>query len=386
MTSQDTVLITGGAGFIGSHLADCLLASGYRVRVLDSLVAPVHGGGEGRPHHLHPDVELLVGDVRDSAAVERALQGIDHVVHLAAAVGVGHSLYQIHDYVDVNVRGTAVLLEALKRHPVRRLLVASSMCIYGEGLYRGARDAHLARSPDDLRQGRWEHYGEDGAPLEPLPTPETKRPEPASVYALNKYDQERMCLMVGQAYGIPTVAMRFFNVYGTRQALSNPYSGVLAVFASRLLNGKPPLIFEDGLQRRDFVHVKDVARACVAALETPSAVGKIFNVGSGKSYPVRDIARAMAEVMDKAHIQPEVTGNYRVGDVRHCFADTSLARTVLGFHATVTLEEGLAELAEWLGGQVKGATNTEPTNGALFVGTRRLADDRSRGKLRDASL
>ncbi|MFL5577007.1 MAG: NAD-dependent epimerase/dehydratase family protein [Gemmatimonadaceae bacterium] len=353
MTSK--ILITGGAGFIGSHLADELLDRGYRVRALDNLSPQVHGRGCTRPAYLREDVELVVGDVRDPEAVRRALRGVDAVYHFAAVVGVGQSMYEVQRYTDVNNVGTAVLLEALARRPVERLVVASSMSIYGEGLFASATGAETAgreRSLEQLRRGDWEVRGDGGEVLSPLPTPESKQPSLSSVYALSKYDQERMCLMLGRAYGIPTVALRFFNAYGTRQALSNPYTGVLAIFASRLLNDRPPLIFEDGLQRRDFVSVYDVAQACRLALEVPAAAGRAFNVGSGNHYTVREIAERVASVLGKEDIAPEVTGKYRVGDIRHCFSDVALARDVLGYRPRVGLDEGLAELAGWLEGQV----------------------------------
>src|SRR3954471_4521497 len=350
---SERILITGGAGFIGSHLARQLLRQGHEVRALDRLDPQVHPERE-RPDYLDDEVELIKGDVRDPAAVEEALQGIDAVVHLAARVGVGQSMYEIADYCSVNTVGTGVLLEALIERPVRRLVVASSMSIYGEGLYRapdGALVAGADRRRDQFLLGDWEVRGANGAPLVPVPTPEQKRPSLASVYALSKYDQERLCLMIGEAYGIPTVALRFFNVYGPRQALSNPYTGVLAIFASRLLNGNSPTIFEDGEQRRDFVSVLDVARACRLALESDDANGKPINIGSGNAYTVREIANRMASVMHKDYIDAEVTGKYRVGDIRHCFADISRARAVLGYQPQVAFEDGLAELAEWLEGQ-----------------------------------
>ncbi len=350
-----TVLITGGAGFIGSHLADELLEHGYAVRALDCLSPQVHGPGRDRPAYLHPDVELVVGDVRDAAAVDRALEGVDVVYHFAARVGVGQSMYEVADYTDVNNRGTAVLLERVMERSVERLIVASSMSLYGEGLYRdvgGGAHEHVERPLARLRRGEWEPVDRAGRPLMPLPTPESKPPSLASVYALSKYDQERLCMILGRAYGIPTVALRFFNVYGPRQALSNPYTGVLAIFASRLLNGRPPLIFEDGLQRRDFVSVHDVATACRLALEVPGAAGQVLNVGSGESHSVRDIARRMGAAMGRPFIDAIRTGKYRAGDIRHCFADIARAREVLGFEPAVTLEDGLTELASWLEGQV----------------------------------
>ena len=208
--------------------------------------------------------------------------------------------------------------------------------------------ASTQRSQEQLAGGRWDPVGPSGEALTPVPTPETKQPALSSVYALSKYDQERMCLMVGRAYAIPTVALRFFNVYGTRQALGNPYTGVLAIFASRLLNGKPPVIFEDGLQQRDFVSVKDVARACRLALEVPDASGRAFNIGSGQPRTVLDVARTLARVMGRDDVEAEVSGKYRVGDVRHCFADIRLARRLLGYQPQVDWEAGLAELAGWL--------------------------------------
>lgn len=348
------VLITGGAGFIGSHLADELLAHGYRVRVLETLAGQVHSEGKRRPSYLHPDVEVQVADVCDSQSLARALEGIDAVFHFAAAVGVGQSMYEIAHYTRVNNLGTAVLLEALVAHPVQRLVLASSMSLYGEGLYRNARGDTVEageRSLEQLRRGEWELRGAGGSILQPVPTPESKTPALASVYALSKFDQERMGLMVGRAYQLPVVALRFFNAYGPRQALSNPYTGVLAIFAARLLNDKPPTIFEDGLQQRDFVSVHDVARACRLALESPEAEGDVFNVGGGAPQTVRAIAQRLAHVLGKEDIEPEILGKYRVGDIRHCFADISKAHRVLGYKPQVALDDGMAELAAWLAGQ-----------------------------------
>ena len=339
-----SILVTGGAGFIGSHLADKLLADGYRVRVLDSLVEQVHREAE-RPDFLDDDVELVVGDVRDRETMLEALEGVDAVVHLAARVGVGQSMYELGEYMGANSLGTAVLLEALLERPVEKLLVASSMSIYGEGLYSPVQPAERTRASLEARQ--WDPVGPAGERLTPLPTPETKPPANSSVYALSKYDQERLCLVFGDAYDVATVALRFFNVYGPRQALSNPYTGVLAIFASRLLNDRPPLLYEDGGQRRDFVHVKDVARACVLALERDVADGTALNVGSGRSVTVREIGEKLADVMEK-EIEPQVTGKFRAGDIRHCFADIGRARELLGFQPQVELEEGMRELAGWL--------------------------------------
>ncbi|MFL6541907.1 MAG: NAD-dependent epimerase/dehydratase family protein [Chthoniobacterales bacterium] len=348
------ILITGGAGFVGSHVADHLLKRGYSVRALDNLSPQVHGGGEKRPDYLAADVELITADVRDASAVARALKGVDAVFHFAAMVGVGQSMYEIANYTSANGQGTAVLLEALAKKPVERLIVASSMSIYGEGLYadrRGQRVEPQERTIEQLKAHDWDVRGPDGEPLKPVPTPETKRPALPSVYAITKYDQERLCMTVGRAYGIDAVGLRFFNIYGTRQALSNPYTGVLAIFASRFLNNKPPMINEDGEQRRDFVSVHDIAQACLLALEVPDAADKVFNVGSGTSYSINEIAREMGLVLGKDDIKPEIVGRCRLGDIRNCFADITLARDVLGYEPHVTLAEGLTELAEWLQGQ-----------------------------------
>jgi dTDP-L-rhamnose 4-epimerase len=352
---HQTVLITGGAGFIGSHLGDELLKEGYRVKVFDNLSAQVHGDGGEAPPYLSKELELISGDVRDPAAVQRALRGVDAVFHLAAMVGVGQSMYEVAKYTAVNNEGTANLLQTIIDHPVEKLLVASSMSLYGEGLYRNHQGEFVEGTERNLAQLKardWEIHGPDGNILTPVPTPETKCPTLASIYALSKFDQERMCLLVGRAYGIPTVAFRFFNVYGTRQALSNPYTGVMAIFAARLMNEKAPMIFEDGLQQRDFVSVHDVARACRLGLQAPEAAGQVFNIGSGNHYTILELAERIAQVMGKGYIEPEVTGKYRVGDVRHCFADIRLANRLLGYEPEVQLEAGLEELVEWLKGQV----------------------------------
>jgi dTDP-L-rhamnose 4-epimerase len=347
--ANERILITGGAGFIGSHLANSLVAAGAHVRVLDVLAEQVHGADALFPTHLHEDIETVSGDVRDPQAVANALRDITHVCHLAAAVGVGQSMYEIDHYVDVNTRGTAVLLQALLKHPVQRLVVASSMSIYGEGLYRcdGELREPPLRAREQLSRAQWDLR--DGSTVfEPIATPETKHAAPASVYALSKLDQEQLCLLFGNAYNVPTVALRFFNVYGPLQALSNPYTGVLAIFAARCLNDNPPLIFEDGLQRRDFVSVRDIVQACQLALTTPHA-GEVFNIGSGQPRTILEVANAVIDVLG-ARVEPVITGKFRSGDIRHCFADIDKARQLLGYRPSVRFEDGLNELAQWLAG------------------------------------
>jgi dTDP-L-rhamnose 4-epimerase len=314
------------------------------------MTAQVHGD-VARPAYLAPEVDLMLGDVRDPDAVRRALAGVDAVVHLAAQVGVGQSMYQVADYVGVNDFGTAVLLQALVERPVERLVVASSMSIYGEGLYRDAAGRavqDITRRGEALRQGHWDPTDEQDRPLVPLPTPEWKQPALASIYALTKFAQERMSLLIGDSYDIPTTALRFFNVYGARQALSNPYTGVLAIFAARLLNRRRPLVFEDGKQRRDFVEVRDVARACRLALASPQAAGHAINVGSGQSLSVREVAERLAGALGCPHLRPEITGRFRTGDIRHCFADLGLARETLGYEPQIDFEDGVLALADWL--------------------------------------
>jgi dTDP-L-rhamnose 4-epimerase len=345
---QKRVLVTGGAGFIGCHVVRALLTAGYEVRVLDSLIEQVHSRNPLDKPALR-DAEFIHADVRDLDAVAAALEGVDQVVHLAAEVGVGQSMYAIDRYVSVNDQGTAVLFQALINRPVERVVVASSMSIYGEGLYRTADGEPVE---DAVRSaGGWDPVGPDGRPLIPVATPESKRPNLASVYALTKYVQERLTLTVAPAYGMQGVALRLFNVYGPGQALSNPYTGVLAIFASRLLNGERPLVFEDGEQRRDFVHVEDVARAFILALEHEEAPGRVFNIGSGRDVSILDVARALASAMGVSQLGPDVAGKARVGDIRHCFADTGLARQLLGFEARRSFADSLGALADWVGQQ-----------------------------------
>lgn len=346
-----TYLVTGGAGFIGSHLGDELMRRGHQVRVLDRLDPQVHGKATARPDYLAAEIELVAADVCDRAAVRAALEGVDGVFHLAARVGVGQSMYQIDDYTAVNDLGTAVLLQELIERPVGRLVVASSMSVYGEGMYR---DSEGRAVYDAVRDGRnagtkgWDPVDAEGRALVPLPTPETKPVNLSSVYALGKYVQEQMCLLVARAYGFEAAALRLFNVYGTRQALSNPYTGVLAIFASRLLNGRQPLVFEDGRQRRDFVHVADVARAFRLAMETPGANGGVFNVGSGHSVTVAEVAKQMARHMQRPDLTPQITGKVRTGDIRHCFADIGRARQILEFEPRHALEDGFGDMLDWL--------------------------------------
>ena len=348
------VLVTGGAGFIGSHLVDRLLADGADVRVLDSLDRQVH---DGWPAYLDREAELVEGDVRDPDAVRRALAGVDRLVHFAAAVGVGQSMYEIVRYTSANALGAAVVLEEAieARGRLEKVVVASSMSIYGEGLYRcPAEDAERTpgRRPDaQLAARQWEvRCPECGSELVALPTPESKALEPSSIYAIGKRDHEEMFLVWGAAYGVPVTALRFFNVYGRRQALSNPYTGVAAIFASRLLNRRAPVIFEDGRQTRDFVHVSDIVAGTVKALERGAGDGAAINLGTGSATSVLRVAEVLGRELG-VDVEPELRNAFRAGDIRHCYADISRARELLAFEPAVSFEDGMRELSTWLGDQ-----------------------------------
>ena len=347
------ILVTGGAGFIGSHLVDELVRRGKRVRVLDAFVEQVHRDSRVE---LPSDVEVIRGDVRNRALVDSALEGVEVVFHEAAEVGVGQSMYEIERYVGANTFGTATLLEALvaRRGQVRKLIVASSMSIYGEGAYECSGCGPVApslRPVPQLEARDWEmRCPKCETTLQAVATPETKPLDPASVYAVTKQDQEQLSIITGRAYGIPTIALRYFNVYGARQALSNPYTGVAAIFSSRLLNGQPALIFEDGLQSRDFIHVSDIVQANILAMESDAANYQSINVGTGRSTSVKRMAELLGEGLGVA-IEPQVVGRFREGDIRHCVADISRARKLLGFEPHVSVEAGVPQLLEWVRAQ-----------------------------------
>lgn len=345
-------MVTGGAGFIGSHLVDELVARGYRVRVLDSLVSQVHGE-QATPEYLNDNAEFIQGDVCDRATIEKALDGVDVVFHEAAEVGVGQSMYELRRYVGANDLGTATLLEAIlgRDEKIRKLIVASSMSIYGEGAYnceQCGKTYPQLRPADQLLARRWEvECPTCKRPLTPIPTSEDKPLFPTSVYAITKQDQEQFCLVVGRSYGIPTVALRYFNVYGTRQALSNPYTGVCAIFSARLLNGHNPMIFEDGEQTRDFVHVSDIVQANLRALESDGANYQAVNVGTGTPTSIKQVSQLLSTGLG-IELEPEIVGKYREGDIRHCVADISRARELLGYEPRVTLTQGIPELLVWV--------------------------------------
>jgi dTDP-L-rhamnose 4-epimerase len=358
-TKEKHALVTGGAGFIGSHLVDDLIGSGFKVTVLDALLPQVHADGDndadGWPTYLNDKAIRIKGNVLEPGLVGNILEGgVTHLVHMAASVGVGQSATDPYLYTQNNDLGAAVIMEALnntKRHSLERMVVASSMSIYGEGSYvapGGRRQERVReRSMEQLRNRQWEVTDGAGNPFSPVPTAEDKVLEPASIYALGKYVHERMFLVHGKARGIPTVALRLFNAYGSRQALSNPYTGVAAIFIGRLLNDQAPMINEDGEQKRDFVHVKDVTDAFMHAITSEREVWDAFNVGSGEAITVNRVARVLAEKLHK-NIAPEITNKYRIGDIRHCFADIGKMQHMFGWSPKRRFEDGMRELIDWV--------------------------------------
>jgi dTDP-L-rhamnose 4-epimerase len=349
---MERVLVTGGAGFIGSHVTDLLLEQGYQVRVLDSLEEQVHGKRDTAPEYLNPAAEFIRGNVLDRPVLERALDGVDMVCHQAAAVGVAQSMYQIYHYVHGNDCVTASLLQAIidQGPKIKKLVVASSMSIYGEGRYRCPKCGLIAptlRSDEQLARKDWDlHCATCGAVVEAVPTDEAKTRISESVYAIGKKTTEDLALVVGRAYGVPTVALRYFNVYGPRQALSNPYTGLLAIVASAVKGKKPMPIFEDGKQVRDFTFVRDIARANLAALKWGGSGAVAVNVGTGRPLSVLEVAGAVREGLH-GDVPLEVVGRFRSGDIRHCYSDASLAERVLGFKAQTRFEEGLPYFLDW---------------------------------------
>lgn len=346
------VLVTGGMGFIGSHLCKELLNLGHDVRVVDNLNPQVHGETADPGLVLPREVEFILGDVRDSDCLRRALKEVEVVFHLAAETGVGQSMYQIHRYMDCNVGGTAQLFEAIvnQRCEVAKVIIASSRAVYGEGAGECVNCGEVypdLRTPKDLAAGNWEvQCPLCGRRVKPIPTREDKPLRPGSVYAISKRVQEDLALCIGPAYNVPVVALRFFNVYGSGQSLTNPYTGIITIFASRMKEGKPPLIYEDGKETRDFVHVYDVVQGCILAMRTDKANYQVFNIGSGTFLSILDMARIMGREFG-VNLEPEIIGKYRVGDIRHCTADLTKAQQLLGYEPKIDFSEGIREFLIW---------------------------------------
>lgn len=347
----EKILVTGGAGFIASFLVDELVAKGHEVRIFDNLDHQVHPDGK-KPEYLNKDAEFVQGDVRDYEALRKSVDGMEVIFHEAGAVGVGQSQYQIKKYVDVNTGGTANLLDILVNHKnkARKLVVAASMSSYGEGRYRCEKCGLVCpdlRPEEQMARGDWEPFcSACGSGLKPVPTDEDKMQFCNSIYAYSKKDQEDMVLNIGKTYKLPVVALRYFNVYGPRQSLSNPYTGVAAIFLSRLKNNNSPVVYEDGLQTRDFISVHDIVRANTMAMESDRGDYQVFNVGSGVPHSIKGIAQKLAKLLEK-DIQPTIANKFRKGDVRHCFADISHIKEKLNFAPSVSFEEGMKELIQW---------------------------------------
>ena len=345
------VLVTGGGGFICSFIVDELIRRGHEVTIFDNLDPQIHP--EGRPpEYLNAQARFIHGDVRDYDAFKSVIGDADVIFHEAATVGVGQSQYEIKKYVDVNVSGTANLLDILanQKHRVQKMVVAASMSSYGEGLYKCPSCGPVRpdlRTESQMANGDWEQRCPCCKVSIPyFPTPESAYQYPNSIYAQTKKDQEDMVLNIGRTYDLPAVALRYFNAYGPRQSLSNPYTGVMAIFLSRLKNDNAPVIYEDGLQTRDFVSVHDIVQANMLAMENSKADYQSFNVASGNPVSIREIAEVTAQLLGK-EIAPDVTQKFRKGDIRHCIGDISKIQGQLGFEPMVLFEDGLKEIIEW---------------------------------------
>ncbi len=351
------VLVTGGAGFIGSFIVDALVEKGHKVRILDNLEPQVHGKEQKKPDYLNSEAEFILADIRDRDTLAKSLKDVEVVFHEAAAVGVGQSMYQVKKYVEVNTLGMANLLDIIANGECRRLekmIIPSSMSIYGEGAY-GCESCGTVYPPErTLQMLQNKKWNPDcplcDAPIIHKPVTENKPLVPTSVYAITKRDHEELALSVGKAYGISTFALRYFNVYGPRQALTNPYTGVAAIFCGNLLRGKPPYIFEDGGQLRDFVHISDIVRANLLCMEESEISYGCYNVGSGNNISIYELAMLLTRKMC-SDIEPVITNKYRVGDIRHCYADISGLKRVLNWEPEIKLNEGMRDLIEWVAEQ-----------------------------------
>ena len=344
------ILVTGGAGFIGSFLVDKLIEKGHDLTIFDNLTEQVHHGKI--PSYLNKKAKFVNADLRNYEELKKYVLDSEIIFNFAARVGVGQSMYEIKDYCEVNQQGTANLLHVLanEEHDVKKVIVASSMSIYGEGSYKDPETGEIfnnvERSIKQLKNKKWEPKSKTGNSLVPIPTSEEKETVCKSIYAISKKNQEETTMNVCEVYGIPSVALRFFNTYGPRQALSNPYSGVAAMFMSRIKNNKPPVIFEDGMQLRSLISVHDIIHANILSMEKNSANHEVFNVGGEEVTSVKEMAETLIDIYD-SNLIPEINGQFRVGDIRHCFADITKIKSKLGFEQKIKLKEGLQELVSW---------------------------------------
>lgn len=344
------ILVTGGAGFIGSFLVDRLVKSGHRVTIYDNLEPQVHP--KGIPSYLNKKAQFIKGDVRDYDTFKKAIISSEIIYHLAAAVGVAQSQYEIKRYVDVNIGGTANLMDCLvnTKHNVEKIIVATSMTSYGEGNYQCKKCGIVRpdiRIEDDVKTGWEPRCPLCDSDIVAVSTDEDATLNAHSIYSLTKMVQEDMILTIGKTYSIPAIALRLFNVFGPRQSLSNPYTGVTAIFISRVKNNHEPVIFEDGLQTRDFISVYDVVRVMEDILETERANYGVFNIGSGEPVTIKDVAKKIIQALGKKDIQPVITEQFRKGDIRHCYANIQRAQKILQFNPRVSFDAGLKDLITW---------------------------------------
>jgi len=343
------ILVTGGMGFLGSHLVDALIKQNHDVVSFDNLEYQVHQGS--RPKYLNRGARYVIGDVRNKNKLKEAVKNSEIIFHQAAMVGVGQSMYEISKYIHSNSYGTANLLDILvnEKNKVKKLIVASSMSIYGEGAYECKNCGKfypVRREEDNLVEQNWGIYcPKCKKEASSIVTNENKPLFPTSVYAYSKKDQEDLALLIGKTYNLPTVALRYFNIYGPRQSLSNPYTGVCAIFSSMIKNNHAPIIYEDGLQSRDFINVKDIVAANIFVMNNPKADFQVFNVGTGRSISILEIANLLIRLYRK-DLDPKVVNGYRKGDIRHCYAEVSRLEK-LGFKSKINLERGMKEFIEW---------------------------------------
>jgi len=354
------VLITGGAGFIGSHIALQLIEKGYDVTVLDNLLAQIHGDNPDKTSPLYCSVKdktrFIKADVCDRAALEGAISDADYIIHLAAETGTGQSMYEIKRYVDVNIGATALLLDILTntKHHVKRVVVAESRAIYGEGKYHCEKCGDVyptERKDEDMAKGDFEcHCPKCGGKVTLVATTEDSAIHPSSVYGIGKQVQGQLVHLICKNIGVESVSYRYQNVYGPGQSLTNPYTGILSIFSTRIKNHKEINIFEDGLESRDFVYIDDVVNATIAGMEVPEANGHVFNVGTGIATDVLTVAKTLCKHYG-IEVPLNVSGNYRLGDIRHNYADVSLAREILGFEPKWTFDQGIKQFTEWVNQQ-----------------------------------